>query len=144
MQCCNTPVLDLYKPTTPTVSVYSRFPESISLVFSKLTLCQKLDLNQQGSLSNHGVQKTHMINFPPLFFWPQGEATLSTPRFYNIHSDTACPQSFSTVRDAGFEPRTTASVVWSATNDPPHLLINTLAINDSTDLDFHPRLRVSQ
>ena len=28
---------------------------------------------------------------------------------------------FSTVGDAGFEPGTTASVVWSATNEPPHL-----------------------
>ena len=36
MQSCDTPVLDLQKPTAPTVSVYSRFPESISLVFSKL------------------------------------------------------------------------------------------------------------
>ena len=35
---------------------------------------------------------------------------------------------FSTVRDAaGFEPGTTVSVVWSATNEPPHHRKYTLA-----------------
>ena len=56
------------------------------------------------------------VFFSSSFFWPQGEVSLSTPRFYGIHSDSAYPQSFSTVRDAGFEPGTTASVVWS-----PHI-----------------------
>ena len=49
--------------------------------------------------------------FSPLLFWPQGEVYLSTPRCYSIHSVSAFPQSFSTVREAGFEPGTTASVV---------------------------------
>ena len=31
-----------------------------------------------------------------------------------VHSDSACRQSFSTLRDAGFDPGTSASVVWSA------------------------------
>ena len=38
--------------------------------------------------------------------------------------DSACPQSFSTVRDAGFEPEITASVFWIATvttTSPSHV-----------------------
>ena len=27
-------------------------------------------------------------------FWPHGEVSLSASRFYSIHSDSACPQSF--------------------------------------------------
>ena len=57
-----------------------------------------------------------------VFFWSQWEVFLSVPRFSSIHNNSACPQSFSTVRDAGFEPGTIASVVWSASNEPPHLL----------------------
>ena len=52
----------------------------------------------------------------------QGEVSLSAPKFYSIHSDSACPHKFFTGIDAEFEPGTTASVVWSATNEPPHLL----------------------
>ena len=55
--------------------------------------------------------------FLSFFFWPQREVSLSTPRFYSMHSDSACPQSFFTMRDAGFEPGTTASLVWSIIND---------------------------
>ena len=35
--------------------------------------------------------------------------------------DSASPQEFFNVRDAGLEPGTTASVVWSAANEPTHL-----------------------
>ena len=58
-----------------------------------------------------------------MFFWPQVEFSLSAPRLNSIHSDFACLQSIFTVRDAGFEPGNTASVVWSVTNEPPHFLI---------------------
>ena len=51
--------------------------------------------------------------FFSIFFSPQGEVSLSALRFYSIQSDSACPQNFSTGRDAGFEPWTTASVVWN-------------------------------
>ena len=59
--------------------------------------------------------------FSSFLFLPQGEVSLSAPKFYSIHSGSACPQSFPTIRDAGFEPGTTASVVCSATNEPLHL-----------------------
>ena len=29
-----------------------------------------------------------------IYFWPPVEVSLSALRFYSIHSDTACPQSF--------------------------------------------------
>ena len=32
------------------------------------------------------------VFFSSSFFWPQGEVSLSTPRFYGIHSDSAYPQ----------------------------------------------------
>ena len=55
------------------------------------------------------------------FCLPQVEVALFAPRFYSINSDSACPQSFPTVRDVGFEPGTTATVVWSTTNEQHHL-----------------------
>ena len=47
-----------------------------------------------------------MYNSFFLSFWPQGEVSLSVPRFYSIHIVTLCLYSeFSTVRDV--------TVVWS-------------------------------
>ena len=48
------------------------------------------------------------------YFFPTGVGFPLYPEIlqYCIHnSDSACSQNFCTVRDAGFEPRTTASVV---------------------------------
>ena len=57
-----------------------------------------------------------------IFFFGLRGRSPSLPRyFYSIQSDSACPQNFFTVRDARFEPGTTASEVRSATNEPPHL-----------------------
>ena len=46
---------------------------------------------------------------------------LSTLTFYSMHNDPACSQSFSTVRDARFEPEITASDAMRNTNELPHL-----------------------
>ena len=35
-----------------------------------------------------------LFSFFSIFFLPQGEVSLSAPRFYSMHSDSACPQSF--------------------------------------------------
>ena len=43
-----------------------------------------------------------------------------TPRYLQYPHSTVT-QNFSTVRDAGFVPETTASVVWNAGNEPPHI-----------------------
>ena len=51
-------------------------------------------------------------------FWPHGEVSLSASRFYSIHSDSACPQSFP-LREMPDSNRD--HIVWSATNEPPHL-----------------------
>ena len=58
-------------------------------------------------------------NFFLSFFWPQGEVFF--PLCPEILQWLCLPSEFSTLRDAGFEPGTTDSAVWSAANEPPHL-----------------------
>ena len=60
------------------------------------------------------------------FFWPQREVALSAPRIYSIHRDQQghCLSSEFSLRDDGFEPGVTASVIWSTANEPTHLLNN--------------------
>ena len=58
-----------------------------------------------------------------LFFASGGGLSLC-PEILQYAQWLCLSSEFSTVRDAGFEPGTTASVVWSATNEPPHLQMN--------------------
>ena len=53
-------------------------------------------------------------------FWPQVEVPPSTLRFYSF-TQWSCSAPRIIVGDAGFEPGTSATGVWRATNVPPHL-----------------------
>ena len=71
-----------------------------------------------------------------IVFCPHGKVYLSAPRFYSIHSASPCSQSLPTVRDAGFEPGTTVSLVCSATYEPPLLILFVVCVYRITRLDL--------
>ena len=60
-------------------------------------------------------QREKILIYFFLFFFASGGGLPLSPEGLCLSSE------FSTVRDAGFEPRTNDSVVWSPTNEPPHL-----------------------
>ena len=72
------------------------------------------------------------IFFLCIFFWPQ-----FYPEFLQYYT-MILQRPRIIVGDAGFEPRTTASEVWRATNETPHLLISeTTKIKVAFSEKFH-------
>ena len=61
------------------------------------------------------------FSFFSFFFLAPGGGLPLCPEILQYTQWLCLSSEFSTVRDAGFEPGTTASAVWSATNEPPHL-----------------------
>ena len=73
-----------------------------------------------GSVSEPNGSVTVPVFF--IFFWPQVEVSPSTLRFtVPFYYTMTLQRPRINEGDAGFEPGTSASEVWRATNEPPHL-----------------------
>ena len=77
-------------------------------------------------------------------FFASGGGLSICPEILQYAQWLCLSSEFSTVRDAGFEPGTTASEVWSSTNEPPHPLTIYFSTIFWQQIYFNQKLYFSQ